>query len=170
MATSPEAKLQSFLHWLYANGAELRGSTIQHCGADKGFGVFSAPTGVRRDDGKPKPPFHSSLFPNIRSFTGFWFLGIVMTIPLDLAITPMRVLQDPYVGPRCRALFEEGHVDDRFLVMIFLTVERLRHNSQWKPYVLDVIRWVGFIRLNFDFVLVVDCFDYCQWPEWPAYQ
>ncbi|XP_039135148.1 uncharacterized protein LOC120272391 isoform X2 [Dioscorea cayenensis subsp. rotundata] len=114
MATSPEAKLQSFLHWLYANGAELRGSAIQHCGADKGFGVFSAPTGVRRDD------------------------GIVMTIPLDLAITPMRVLQDPYVGPRCRALFEEGHVDDRFLVMIFLTVERLRHNSQWKPY-LDML-------------------------------
>ncbi|KAM0935771.1 putative [Fructose-bisphosphate aldolase]-lysine N-methyltransferase [Dioscorea sansibarensis] len=114
MATSPEAKLQSFLHWLCANGAELRGSTIQHCGADKGFGVFSAPTADRRDD------------------------GIVMTIPLDLAITPMRVLQDPFVGPRCRALFEEGHVDDRFLVMIFLTVERLRPDSQWKPY-LDML-------------------------------
>lgn len=58
---------------------------------------------------------------------------IVMVVPLDLAITPMRVLQDPLVGPRCRALFEEGDVDDRFLVMIFLMVERLRPDSSWKP-------------------------------------
>ncbi|KAJ0967073.1 hypothetical protein J5N97_023990 [Dioscorea zingiberensis] len=114
MAITPEAKLQSFLQWLQANGAELSGSTVQYCGPDKGFGVFSAPTGDRRED------------------------GVVMVIPLDLAITPMRVLQDPFVGPRCRALFEEGHVDDRFLVMIFLTVERLRPNSQWKPY-LDML-------------------------------
>lgn len=50
----------------------------------------------------------------------------------------MRVLQDPTVGPRCRALFQEGDVDDRFLVMIFLMVERLRPNSLWKPY-LDML-------------------------------
>lgn len=56
-----------------------------------------------------------------------------MVVPLDLAITPMRVLQDQFVGPRCRALFEEGDVDDRFLVMVFLVVERLRPNSVWKP-------------------------------------
>jgi hypothetical protein len=57
-----------------------------------------------------------------------------MVVPLDLAITPMRVLQDPLVGPRCRALFEEGGVDDRLLVMLFLMVERLRPSSLWKPY------------------------------------
>ncbi|EHA8591835.1 hypothetical protein COCNU_contig68481346G000010 [Cocos nucifera] len=56
-----------------------------------------------------------------------------MVVPLDLAITPMRVLQDPALGPRFRALFEEGDVDDRFLVMIYLMVERLRPNSLWKP-------------------------------------
>lgn len=59
--------------------------------------------------------------------------GIVMVVPLELAITPMRVLQDPTLGPSCRALFEEGDVDDRYLVMIYLMVERLRPNSLWKP-------------------------------------
>uniref|UniRef100_A0A453QI55 SET domain-containing protein n=1 Tax=Aegilops tauschii subsp. strangulata TaxID=200361 RepID=A0A453QI55_AEGTS len=58
--------------------------------------------------------------------------------PLDLAVTPMRVLQDPLVGPRCRALFEDGGVDDRLLVMLFLMAERLRPTSLWKPY-LDVL-------------------------------
>lgn len=47
----------------------------------------------------------------------------------------MRVLQDPLIGPECRAMFEEGEVDDRFLMILFLTVERLRKNSSWKPYV-----------------------------------
>lgn len=56
-------------------------------------------------------------------------------VPLNLAITPMRVLQDPLIGPECRAMLDEGEVDDRFLVMLFLTVERLRQNSSWKPYV-----------------------------------
>lgn len=59
--------------------------------------------------------------------------GVVMAVPLDLAVTPMRVLQDPLVGPRCRALFEEGGVDDRLLVMLFLMAERLRPSSLWKP-------------------------------------
>lgn len=57
-------------------------------------------------------------------------------VPLDLAITPMRVLQDPLIGPVCSGMFEEGDVDDRFLMILFLTVERLRKNSSWKPYVI----------------------------------
>lgn len=61
-----------------------------------------------------------------------------MVVPLDLAITPMRVLQDPLLGPECRAMFEEGEVDDRFLMILYLTVERLRKNSPWKPYVLYI--------------------------------
>jgi hypothetical protein len=61
--------------------------------------------------------------------------GVLLVVPLDLAITPMRVLQDPLIGPECRALFEEGEVDDRFLMILFLTLERLRNNSSWKPYV-----------------------------------
>jgi hypothetical protein len=56
-----------------------------------------------------------------------------MAVPLDLAITPMRVLQDPLVGPRLRARFEEGAVDDRLLVMLFLMAEQLRPGSLWKP-------------------------------------
>ena len=56
-----------------------------------------------------------------------------MVVPLDLAITPMRVLQDQLVGPRCRALYEEGGVDDRLLVMLFLMAERRRPGSLWKP-------------------------------------
>lgn len=56
-------------------------------------------------------------------------------VPLDLAITPMRVLEDPLIGPECRSMLEEGEVDDRFLTMLFLTVERRRKNSSWKPYV-----------------------------------
>lgn len=55
-------------------------------------------------------------------------------VPLDLAITPMRVLQDPTLGPECSKMLEEGEVDDRFMLILFLTVERLRKNSSWKPY------------------------------------
>ncbi|KAL6606298.1 hypothetical protein ACP70R_041951 [Stipagrostis hirtigluma subsp. patula] len=108
-----EAKLQSFLQWLQANGGDLRGCTIRPCGP-KGFGVFSTAAESAAAD------------------------GVVMVMPLDLAITPMRVLQDPVVGPRCRALFEEGAVDDRLLVMVFLMAERLRPGSLWKPY-LDML-------------------------------
>ncbi|XP_047075244.1 uncharacterized protein LOC124685016 [Lolium rigidum] len=109
-ASSDDAKLQSFLQWLQANGADLRGCTIRACGR-KGFGVYSAAAATD---------------------------GVVMVVPLDLAVTPMRVLQDPLVGPRCRALFEEGGVDDRLLVMLFLMAERLRPTSLWKPY-LDML-------------------------------
>ena len=56
-----------------------------------------------------------------------------MVVPLDLATTPMRVLQDQIVGPQCRALYEEGGVDDRLLVMLFLMAERRRPGSLWKP-------------------------------------
>lgn len=59
--------------------------------------------------------------------------GILLVVPLDLAITPMSVLQDPLLGPECRAMFEEGEVDDRLLITLFLTVEHLRENSSWKP-------------------------------------
>ncbi|KAG2609105.1 uncharacterized protein LOC120702453 isoform X2 [Panicum virgatum] len=114
-AAADEAKLESFLQWLQANGADLRGCTIRACGAGKGFGVFStaAPEPGARD-------------------------GVVLVVPLDLAITPMRVLQDQLVGPRCRALYEEGGVDDRLLVMLFLMAERRRPGSLWKPY-LDML-------------------------------
>lgn len=67
--------------------------------------------------------------------------GVLLVVPLDLAITPMRVLQDPLIGAECRAMFEEGEVDDRFLMILFLTVERLRKNSSWKPCVLNVCDW-----------------------------
>uniref|UniRef100_A0ACD5ZNI7 Uncharacterized protein n=1 Tax=Avena sativa TaxID=4498 RepID=A0ACD5ZNI7_AVESA len=111
--SSADAKLQSFLQWLQANGADLRGCTIRACGR-KGFGVYSTAAEAGATD------------------------GVVMVVPLDLAVTPMRVLQDPLVGPRCRALFEEGGVDDRLLVMLFLMAERLRPSSLWKPY-LDML-------------------------------
>ncbi|WVZ82798.1 hypothetical protein U9M48_030020 [Paspalum notatum var. saurae] len=114
MAAAADAKLESFLQWLQANGADLRGCTIRACGGN-GFGVFSAAA--------PEPGATD---------------GVVMVVPLDLAITPMRVLQDPLVGPRCRALFEVGDVDDRLLVMLFLMAERRRPASLWKPY-LDML-------------------------------
>ncbi|XP_039020922.1 uncharacterized protein LOC120152897, partial [Hibiscus syriacus] len=47
-------------------------------------------------------------------------------------------LQDPLIRAECRAMFQEGEVDDRFLMILFLTVERLRKNSSWKPY-LDML-------------------------------
>ncbi|PIN16232.1 N-methyltransferase [Handroanthus impetiginosus] len=112
MAMGPEeAKLELFLQWLKVNGAELRGCKIKYCNSSKGFGIFAS-------DDVPD--------------------GVLLVVPLDLAITPMRVLEDPLVGPECRSMFEEGEVDDRFLIMLFLTVERLRKNSSWKPY-LDML-------------------------------
>ncbi|KQK19647.1 uncharacterized protein LOC100842937 [Brachypodium distachyon] len=113
-ASCDDGKLQSFLQWLQANGTDLRGCTIRACDRNKGFGVYSTGAEVCATD------------------------GVMMVVPLDLAVTPMRVLQDPLVGPRCRALFEEGGVDDRLLVMLFLMAERLRPTSLWKPY-LDML-------------------------------
>ncbi|XP_015694197.1 uncharacterized protein LOC102702856 isoform X2 [Oryza brachyantha] len=112
-AAPDDAKLDSFLQWLQANGADPRGCSIRRC-RHEGSGVFS----TAAEDGATDE--------------------VVMVVPLDLVITPMRVLQDPLVGPRCRALFEEGGVDDRLLVMLFLMVERLRPSSLWKPY-LDML-------------------------------
>ncbi|KAK1560873.1 hypothetical protein Q3G72_031838 [Acer saccharum] len=103
----PEVKLERFLQWLQVNNVELRGCKIKYYGENKGFGIFSS---NQVSD------------------------GVLLVVPLDLAITPMRVLQDPFLGPECRAMFEEGEVDDRFLMILFLTVERLRKNSSWKPY------------------------------------
>ncbi|KAG4922391.1 hypothetical protein JHK84_051232 [Glycine max] len=111
MASPEEAKLETFMQWLQANGVELRGCKIKWCGSKRGFGIFSDKDVCD---------------------------GVMLVVPLDLAITPMRVLQDPLLGPACRAMFEEGDVDDRLLMMLLLTVERLRKNSLWKPY-LDML-------------------------------
>ncbi|XP_010278513.1 PREDICTED: uncharacterized protein LOC104612687 isoform X2 [Nelumbo nucifera] len=114
MEDQEEAKLERFLQWLQVNRVELRGCKIKYCGPNKGFGIFSS-----KNNNGDSP-------------------GIPLVVPLDLAITPMRVLQDPLLGLKCRAMFEEGEVDDRFLMILFLTVERLRKNSSWKPY-LDIL-------------------------------
>lgn len=58
-----------------------------------------------------------------------------MVTPLILAITPMTVLQDPLLGPQYCRLFEEGDVDDRLLIMLFLLIEHARGESSfWAPY------------------------------------
>ncbi|KAJ4841774.1 hypothetical protein Tsubulata_046838 [Turnera subulata] len=111
------AKLNRFLEWLLVNKVELRGCNFKYCGQNKGFGVFSSSS----SSSAPAPPD-----------------GVLLVVPLDLAITPMRVLQDPLIGPECRAMFEEGEVDDRFLIILFLVLERLRKNSSWRPY-LDML-------------------------------
>ncbi|ESR58418.1 SET domain-containing protein [Citrus sinensis] len=98
MEISTEAKLEPFLQWLQVNKVELRGCKIKYSDESKGFGIFSS-----------------------NEFSD----GVLLVVPLDLAITPMRVLQDPLIGPECRAMFEDGEVDDRFLMILFLTVERL---------------------------------------------
>ncbi|XP_024008227.1 ribosomal lysine N-methyltransferase set10 isoform X2 [Eutrema salsugineum] len=114
MANSEEkAKLERFLDWLQVNGAELRGCSINYSDSRKGFGIFASSSADTCDD-------------------------VLLAVPLDLAITPMRVLQDPLLGPECQKMFEQGQVDDRFLMILFLTLERLRKNSSWKPY-LDML-------------------------------
>ncbi|KAK1297319.1 hypothetical protein QJS10_CPB15g00658 [Acorus calamus] len=114
-----ESKCDHFLRWLQANGAELRGCAIRCSGPSTGYGVFSSSSsgGGGGTSGGPE---------------------VLLVVPLDLAITPMSVLRDPLLGPRCGELFEEGDVDDRFMIMLFLTVQRLRKNSPWKPY-LDML-------------------------------
>ncbi|WVZ07605.1 hypothetical protein V8G54_020951 [Vigna mungo] len=79
------------MQWLQANGVELRGCKIKWCDSKRGFGIF----------------FEKDVSD-----------GFMLVVPLDLAITPMRVLQDPLLGPACRAMFEEGDVDDRYLDML----------------------------------------------------
>ncbi|OMO78698.1 hypothetical protein CCACVL1_14200 [Corchorus capsularis] len=109
MASPEEAKLELFLQWLQVNGGQFRGCKIKYCDCEKGFGIYSS-------DDSPED-------------------GVLLVVQLNLTITPMRVLQDPLIGAECRAMFEEGEVDDRFLMILFLTVERLRKNSSWKPYI-----------------------------------
>ncbi|KAH7841106.1 hypothetical protein Vadar_025657 [Vaccinium darrowii] len=111
MANPEESKLGLFLQWLQLNGVEQRGCKIKYCDSTKGFGLFLS-TDVSD--------------------------GLLLVVPLDLAITPMRVLQDPILGPECSAMLEDGEVDDRFLMILFLTIEHLRKNSSWKPY-LDML-------------------------------
>ncbi|KAK9056215.1 hypothetical protein SSX86_027305 [Deinandra increscens subsp. villosa] len=111
MGDGEEAKLQLLLEWLKLNGVELRCCNIKYNDSNKGFGVYSS-------DGATD--------------------GVLLVVPLNLAITPMRVLQDPMLGPVCSAMFEEGEVDDRFLIILFLTFESIRKNSSWRPY-LDML-------------------------------
>lgn len=107
--------MQVFVDWLQVNGAELRGCTINS--SPKGFGIIFAEAQGSSDDDDD---------------------DVLVVVPLELAITPMRVLQEPLLGPECRSMFEQGHVDDRFLIILFLTFERLRPLSSWKPY-LDML-------------------------------
>lgn len=107
--------MQVFVDWLQVNGAELRGCTINS--SPKGFGIIFAEAQGSSDDDDD---------------------DVLVVVPLELAITPMRVLQEPLLGPECRSMFELGHVDDRFLIILFLTFERLRPLSSWKPY-LDML-------------------------------
>nr|XP_043620765.1 uncharacterized protein LOC122592571 isoform X2 [Erigeron canadensis] len=111
MGSYEETKLQLFLEWLKLNGVELRGCNIKYSDFNKGLGVYSS-HGVAD--------------------------GIPLVVPLNLAITPMRVLQDPILGPECSAMYEDGDVDDRLLILLFLTFEYKRKNSSWKPY-LDIL-------------------------------
>lgn len=108
-----EAHLQRFMHWAHANGVQFRGSKIKHSeGLSEGLGVFSANDCTE---------------------------GVLMVTPLDLAITPMRVLQDHEFGNVYGKLFEDGDVDDRLLMILFLLVERVRGElSFWAPY-LDML-------------------------------
>ncbi|CAM8907339.1 unnamed protein product [Rhodiola kirilowii] len=112
MANEEAAKLDQFLQWLQVNKVELRCCSIKYCDSDKGFSIYTSADAPED--------------------------GVLLVVPLDLAITPMRVLQDPVVGLECRKLFEDGDGDDRFLMILFLTVERLLTNSSWKPY-LDML-------------------------------
>ncbi|XP_049931911.1 uncharacterized protein LOC116248146 isoform X2 [Nymphaea colorata] len=107
MDARDDPKLELLCRWLQINGVQLRGCEIRSCGQQKGYGLFAS-------DDKCE--------------------GVLLVVPLDLAITPMRVLQDPIYSAKCRPLFEEGDVDDRFLMMLFLTVEHAMKNSSWKPY------------------------------------
>lgn len=109
MATSQD-KLGGFLQWLQVNGVQLRGCKLRPCDLG-GYGLYS-----ETDDSG----------------------GILLVAPLRLAITPMAVLQDPSLGPEYGKLFEEGDVDDRFLMIVFLLVEHARENSFWSPY-LDML-------------------------------
>lgn len=84
---------------------------------------------------------HHPHFPKLRGFSGLYtklvVTGVLMVTPLLLAITPMTVLQDPELGGHYCKLMEEGEVDDRLLIMLFLVIERARGRfSFWAPYPL----------------------------------
>lgn len=115
------------------NGADLRGCSIKHCGSSRGYGVYSSETTTPGSNGQLVSLSSQSYYHFSPDNFNRMVSGILMVVPLDLAITPVTVLQDSPLGNRCRELFKEGDVDDRFLIMLFLTVERLRMNSPWKP-------------------------------------
>ncbi|KAH8933987.1 hypothetical protein BDL97_18G060100 [Sphagnum fallax] len=109
-----QLRLHRFLQWLQVNDVQIRGCELRRCSNSphSGIGVFAT-----TDDTS----------------------GVLMVTPLLLAITPMTVLQDPLLGAHYCQLFEEGEVDDRLLIMLFLVVERARGQlSFWAPY-FDVL-------------------------------
>ncbi|XP_057867439.2 uncharacterized protein LOC131074771 isoform X2 [Cryptomeria japonica] len=104
-------KMDKFLQWLEVNGVQLCGCKLSPCNSEEGFGLYSANNNCG---------------------------GVLLVAPLRLAITPMTILQDPSLGSEYGKLFEEGDVDDRFLIILFLLVERAREVSFWSPY-LDML-------------------------------
>ncbi|KAL3140376.1 hypothetical protein ABBQ38_004637 [Trebouxia sp. C0009 RCD-2024] len=117
-------------HWLASVGANLDAVEIrdsQH--AEAGLGVFASDSVW-----KPlqvswwKQPWYRWRKPND---------GIILaTFPLHAAITPQTILSDPVLGSTYQELLNIGVLDERALILLFLTVERqLGEDSVWHPWI-----------------------------------
>lgn len=119
-----DPRLQRFRDWMQINGVQSRFCEIRPSsnGENAGFGLFAT-----KDNAQ----------------------GVLMVTPLLLAITPMTVLQDPELGGHYCKLMEEGEVDDRLLIMLFLVIERARGRfSFWAPY-LEILPFKFGTPLSF---------------------
>ncbi len=68
----------------------------------------------------------------------------VADIPLSLALTASNVAADAQLGSSYAQLLEQGVVDERSVVMLWLVVERVRGtDSKYAPYIAILPqRWV----------------------------
>ncbi|KAA6422499.1 MAG: hypothetical protein FRX49_07674 [Trebouxia sp. A1-2] len=115
--------------WLDSVGADVDAIDVQECTErpDAGLGVFASREVQKTLQVSWKRPYYRFCKPND---------GIVLaSFPLQAAITRQTILSDPVLGQTYKELLDIGVIDERMLIILFLTIERqLGVDSVWYPW------------------------------------
>ncbi|KAL0023620.1 hypothetical protein WJX77_008160 [Trebouxia sp. C0004] len=116
--------------WLDSVGADVDAIDVRECveHLDAGLGVFASEEVQKTlQVSWWKRPYYRFRKPND---------GIVLaSFPLQAAITPQTILSDPVLGQTYKELLNIGVIDERMLIILFLTIERqLGADSVWYPW------------------------------------
>ncbi|KAK9806362.1 hypothetical protein WJX72_011435 [[Myrmecia] bisecta] len=121
----------SFTAWLQENGADLAAVDIRPCaeGSEAGLGMYATEAVDRR--------LQQRWWQRLWRWVGRGNPNVVLAaFPLELAVTASNICAEPELGPAYKKLLDQGVVDERQLVMLFLIVERIRGAaSKWHPWI-----------------------------------